>query len=583
MKHLKSKKTLLFGGILCLAVAALGVTIAYNHDSSTLANEFSIGAYEVTTSEVFVSPNNWQPGDETEKTLTVRNDSDEDIMVRIKYDEIWRNAADTRNLPPEKDGVELAQIVFQNQSDWELKGDGYYYYKHALAPNSATSSLFQKVVLNPDANFGVNNVCTSTSTGTVCEKPANIYEGAKYHLKITAESVQADAADEAWSFALLDTGGNVNLALKNLAGNSTTNPWAEDTNIQSIAVVDTLPAAVNPATAAKTNIAVSGTDPVYAYDDGGHNIYIHANGRTLYANEDSSAMFANMGALTSLTLPESFSTSLATSMRNMFACCGHLSSLDFLANFDTSSVTDMSGMFAAMYYITSITIPEGFNTSNVTDMSDMFGENSYLDSLTLPSSFDTSSVTDMSAMFCFDQSLASLTLPESFDTSSVTDMSFMFAEMYDLDSLILPESFDTSSVTDMSWMFALTSPDSFTLPEKFVTSSVTNMSSMFEMSSLAIDFSRFDTSSVTNMSDMFYEAYYTSLTLPSNFVTSSVTDMSRMFKGMDDLTSLTLSANFVVNAGTTTTDIFKDVPAAATLNADADASVRALWPHQLRN
>ena len=105
MKRLKSKKTLLFGGILCLVAAALGATIAYNHDSSTLANEFSIGAYEVTTSEVFVSPNNWQPGDETEKTLTVSNNSNEDIMVRVKYKGVWRNAADTRNLPPEKDGV----------------------------------------------------------------------------------------------------------------------------------------------------------------------------------------------------------------------------------------------------------------------------------------------------------------------------------------------------------------------------------------------------------------------------------------------------------------------------------------------
>ncbi|MBP5633375.1 BspA family leucine-rich repeat surface protein [Candidatus Saccharibacteria bacterium] len=583
MKRLKNKKTLLFGGILFLAVAALGVTIAYNHDSSTLANEFRLGAYEVTTSEVFVSPNNWQPGDETEKTLTVSNNSDEDIMVRVKYKGVWRNAADTRNLPPEKDGVELAQIVLQNQSDWELKGDGYYYYKNALAPNSATSSLFQKVVLNPDANFGVDNVCTSTSTGTVCEKPANIYEGAKYHLKITAESVQADAADEAWRFALLGVGENINLALKTLAGNSMTHSWDEDTNIRSIAVVDALPASVNPATAAKTNIAVSGTDPVYAYDDGSHNIYIHTDGRTLYANEDSSRMFSWMGSLASLAFSSSFSTSLVTDMSLMFACSGNLSSQDFLTSFDTSSVTNMNGMFAAMYDITSITIPESFNTSNVTDMGGMFSENSYLTSLILPSSFDTSSVTDMSGMFWADQSLTSLILPESFDTSSVTNMSFMFAEMYHLDSLILPESFDTSSVTDMSWMFALMGPDSFTLPEKFVTSSVTDMSSMFEMSSLAFDFSRLDTSSVTDMSDMFYYSYYTSLTLPSNFVTSSVTKMSGMFEGMERLTSLTLSANFVVNAGTTTSRIFDDISSTATLNSSADASVKALWPYQLRN
>ena len=582
MKRLKNKKTLLFGGILFLAVAALGVTIAYNHDSSTIANEFRLGAYEVAASEVFVSPNNWQPGDETEKTLTISNNSSEDIMVRVKYKGTWRNAADTRNLPSEKDGVELAQIVLQNQNDWELKEDGYYYYKNALAPNSATSSLFQKVVLNPDANFGADNVCTSTSTGTVCEKPADIYEGAKYHLKITAESVQSDAADEEWRFALLDTGRNVNVALKNLAGYDSSD--FTDTNIQSLTITDTLPSTINPATAAKTNLALPDADPIYAYDDGNHNIYIHADGRTLYANKDSSAMFLGMESLASITLSESFSTSLVTDMSDMFVYCGNLSSLDFLTYFDTSSVTDMNGMFAAMGELTSITIPEGFDTSNVTDMTSMFSENYNLTSLIIPEGFDTSSVTDMGGMFWGNLSLTSLTLPASFDTSSVTDMGSMFGEMHILASLTLPDSFDTSKVTNMSGMFAVTGLRSLVLPAKFNTSNVTNMSSMFEMCPLdSFDFSRLDTSKVTNMKDMFYFSGITSLTLPENFDTSSVTDMRSMFEGMDHLTSLTLSANFVVNAGTKTTDIFRDISSTATLNSSADASIRALWPYQLHD
>ncbi|MBP5634454.1 hypothetical protein J6X09_02035, partial [Candidatus Saccharibacteria bacterium] len=90
MKHIKNKRFLLYGSALLAAIVALGATIAYSHDSSVLPNEFNVGAHEVVMSETFVSPSNWKPGDETEKTLTVRNNSGSDIRVRVKYDEEWR-------------------------------------------------------------------------------------------------------------------------------------------------------------------------------------------------------------------------------------------------------------------------------------------------------------------------------------------------------------------------------------------------------------------------------------------------------------------------------------------------------------
>ena len=190
-----NKLPLLAVGLL-LASAAIVFTIAYNANIATLSNDFAMAKYEIIATEEFTSPDNWKPCDETEKLFTITNNGTVDVAVRLKYEEYWRNKADTTTLPLEKDGVRLATISFQNESDWELREDGYYYYKTSLAPGATTSSLFKSVKLDCNADFGKTNVCRTTTTGVVCEKPADEYEGAKYHLRITAETIQYDASSE---------------------------------------------------------------------------------------------------------------------------------------------------------------------------------------------------------------------------------------------------------------------------------------------------------------------------------------------------------------------------------------------------
>ncbi len=206
MKNIKNKRALLFGGILCLAFAAIAITIAYNRDSSVLANNFELGGiYKTVTTEEFIGPDNWAPCQAVPKTVTVKNEGDIDVSVRISYEDYWKDYDDNR-LDSEKDGIQLVNIVFQNESDWELRG-GYYYYKHILAPGEESNSLFKEVVLNCDADLGEENQCVTTATGTECTKPYHIrictlngcytgeYSAAKYHLNIKVETIQADAAD----------------------------------------------------------------------------------------------------------------------------------------------------------------------------------------------------------------------------------------------------------------------------------------------------------------------------------------------------------------------------------------------------
>ena len=209
MKKIKNKKALLFSGALCLAFAAIAITIAYSMDKSVMPNTFEAGVYRTVTTEEFVGPDNWAPCQEVPKTVTVKNEGNIDVTVRISYEEYWQSS-DGAQLSPELNGVHLATIVFQNESDWELS-NGYYYYKHTLAPGESSNSLFKQVVLNCDADFGGESICTETATGTECVMPepdgticlfgsctSDDYRSAKYHLSIKVETIQADKVN-VWS------------------------------------------------------------------------------------------------------------------------------------------------------------------------------------------------------------------------------------------------------------------------------------------------------------------------------------------------------------------------------------------------
>ena len=141
--------TILFAFILL----AIGGVVAYNSDLFHFDNLFHVAADSVEYKENFVSPPDWTPCTETPKTVITTNNSQNNIKVRLSYDEYWRNKADSDYLPLEKDGDILAIINFQHEEDWTLQG-GWYYYNYDLEPGQSTSSLFKSVTLNCDSNFG---------------------------------------------------------------------------------------------------------------------------------------------------------------------------------------------------------------------------------------------------------------------------------------------------------------------------------------------------------------------------------------------------------------------------------------------
>ena len=168
--------------------------------------------------------------------------------------------------------------------------------------------------------------------------------------------------------------------------------------------------------------------------NGTYKVYIGSN-ETIYANPDSSYLFANIGcsdrgtATEKITNIELLNTSNVTNMSHMFSEMGYevMTSLDLGDNFDTSKVTNMDSMFLSTGFrkMTSLNLGEKFDTSKVTNMENMFFQTGYreMTSLNLGNKFDTSHVTNMQAMFNYTgyYSMTSLNLGLAFTNIASTN------------------------------------------------------------------------------------------------------------------------------------------------------------------
>ena len=331
-----------------------------------------------------------------------------------------------------------------------------------------------------------------------------------------------------------------------------------------------------PATGVSTKIASIPTSemPVYLwYDAPLQTVFWWSDADTVYANEDSSQMFAGLGGVEKIDM-DGINTSRVKNMSYMFHSGSGFYKEINLASFDTSNVEDMSYMFATIKKKIMINIDpidfSRFNTSKVKNMEGMFS-GSFLPSLNIKN-FDTSNVKNMEQMFNGLKNVRNLDLSDwnvkkvnniqaiftgsnqlqslnlsGWQMDSVTSMYSMFGGLTNLTSLNLT-GFTTKNVTNMQFMFAdvrkLTDLDL----SSFDTSKVTTMSQMFgNMESLInINLSSFNTSSVTDMSGLFWmndtmNPQISRLDL-SNFDTSNVTDMKRMFQGLSNLTELKIQS-----------------------------------------
>lgn len=183
----KNKKVA--GAVGLAAIMLVGGTFAYFNQTMNVKNPFDTGKYDTTVTEDFKPKEgeNWEPGAEVNKDVTVKNTGDYDVLVRVKFDEKWVNK-DTKQTVKENTGmddttsqdnatdglVEKDRSVVVKTLDKEKwvynAADGYWYYKENLASKTDTGKFLDAVKLLEDADMG-NYVVTNYYT-TAADKPA---------------------------------------------------------------------------------------------------------------------------------------------------------------------------------------------------------------------------------------------------------------------------------------------------------------------------------------------------------------------------------------------------------------------------
>ncbi len=213
------------------------------------------GKYDTTLTEDYnpSDGDNWEPGAEVNKDVTVKNTGDYDVLVRVKFSEKWANK-DTKEIFKSLDNLQEGtyqesatdglvandeSVVKKtlNKTNWVYNSaDGYWYYKTNLAAETDTDKFLDAVTLLEDADMGkyiVKNYYTSADkkpaedeigtdpatqwveyTGNVPDKAkhsmavtkqdpnASGYANADYTLTITAQTVQATEAAMKDAFGL---------------------------------------------------------------------------------------------------------------------------------------------------------------------------------------------------------------------------------------------------------------------------------------------------------------------------------------------------------------------------------------------
>ena len=187
MKKMSKKATALAGlGVL----AVVGGTFAYYNQTVSLENPLNTGHYDNEVIEDYTPPtDDLKPGATIDKVVGAKNTGDYPVMVRIKMDEVWRNAdgdiidrhssegltafaaetgangefiaqqiddedGDVRNTA----GGEDDSVVRKNltsSSKWTYNvNDGYWYYNEVLYSGEETGNLLDSITLASNIDLG---------------------------------------------------------------------------------------------------------------------------------------------------------------------------------------------------------------------------------------------------------------------------------------------------------------------------------------------------------------------------------------------------------------------------------------------
>lgn len=265
---MRNKKIIAIVGV--AAVMIIGGTFAYFQQVMNIENPFDTGKYDSVIVEDFnpSDGDNWEPGATVDKKVEVKNTGDYDILVRVKFEEKWKNKSNAQwtKTNTGMDAITVEQesavdgliandksVVSKTLSDakWVYNDtDKYWYYNANLKSTETTGTFLEAVTLLENADMGkyeVSNYYTESATrpseSELSDNPADVatkwvkytglvpdsakhsmavtelqpdalgYANADYTLTITAETIQATEAamNNAFKLSAVPSGCTWNL------------------------------------------------------------------------------------------------------------------------------------------------------------------------------------------------------------------------------------------------------------------------------------------------------------------------------------------------------------------------------------
>ncbi|MBR5419144.1 BspA family leucine-rich repeat surface protein [Candidatus Saccharibacteria bacterium] len=377
------------------------------------------------------------------------------------------------------------------------------------------------------------------------------------------------------SYALLDTGENVNKKLRTLA----------TSNVLAIKKADDL--LTERITSANNRISASNSPiNIYAwFDTSDQSLYIYSDADTIKGNPNSTSLFSGANSAKMRTIADysgvaDWDMSGVTTLASFMSYVSSSADLSAFANWDVSNLKSLNGAFVKSG-INNYDGIGGWNVSSVENTRGMFEENSGIVNIDALSEWDLSNVTDAGWMFYKCSNLVSISGARNWGVNKVTRMDNFVTWSKKVTSLDGLQDWDVSNVTVITNAFSLM--DSLTdisALEKWNTSSMVKMYGLFYSDSKLADFSAlrrrtitkedgtsyitwdvsnnkdfgsffmgtkfsdstiltdWDVSSAESLYRMFYSTSLTNTDGLANWDTSNVTEMNQMFSGANGLTSL---------------------------------------------
>ncbi len=134
---------------------------AYYTATDAADNTMTVGHNAVSIMEEFIPPDKLEPGMVITKKVNVENTGETPCAIRV--------SAEFSDSMTE----EIAELDI-DEDHWELRKDGYYYYREILDTGDITHTLFSTVTIADDA------------------EPAELQD---FELMIYAESIDAELSD----------------------------------------------------------------------------------------------------------------------------------------------------------------------------------------------------------------------------------------------------------------------------------------------------------------------------------------------------------------------------------------------------